>query len=296
MPPTSDVEFLRATLRHAIIRAKFSSDTHGAYKFLIAVALTNCMILDAYIQSYPNVLKLRPRKKEQFNLLDPHIWYTIQRLYVTQFATIRQTDWFKSLLRHATTNDLDCIHAFATGASGVHAYLVRSLQTSLLTCAYERDQAHKSVSPVIPAWFRASADWSTLVQDNWHCEIRAANAAFLTQQDAVMTDIVHPQSQSQQTSSPLASPTFVTYEGDPKRLKDPRYERDELLRRIVDGTMSGWETHASGQDLRDIYYLMRGRPERVGAKTTPGYTNKADLLAAILAMKNVTPSVVPPIV
>lgn len=232
------------------------------------------------------------------DLLEPNIWYTMQRLFVLQFADIKHTVWFRRLLRHATTVDLDAIHALADGASGVHVYLVRSLQTSLLTCAYERDRAHKSVSPAIPTWFRASAEWSTLVQDNWHCEIRAANKAFLAQQDAVMTDTVQSQSQSQpqQTSSPLASPTFVTYEGDPKRLKDPRYERDELLRRIVDGTMSGWETHASGQDLRDIYYLMRGRPERVGAKTTPGYTNKADLLAAILAMKNVTPSVAPPIV
>lgn len=233
------------------------------------------------------------------DLLDPDIWYALQRVYGLQFDDIQHTDWFRRLLRHATATDLDALNFLAEGASGIHAYMIRSTQTSILKCAYQRDQAHKSVSAAIPAWFRGHGDWGTVVPTNWYCEIREANKAFLAHQDADMTShTVQPSTQTPTppTPSPLTSPIFVTYEGDPKRLNDPRYTRPELLRRIVDGTMSGWETHASGQDLRDIYYLMRRRPERVGAKTTPGYTNKADLLAAILTMKNVTPSEVPAIV
>ena len=230
---------------------------------------------------------------DPINLLNPSIWYTMQRVYGLQFADIQHTDWFRSLLRHSTVADLDALNFLAEGASGIHAYMIRSLQASLLKCAYERDQTHKSVSVAIPVWFRDAKDCDTVVPANWYCEIRAANKAFLAQQDAVMTTPADTT-----TSSPPSPPysPIIVYEGDPKRLNDPRYDRSELLQRIVDGTMTGWETHASGQDLRDIYYLCKGRPNRVGAKTTPGYTNKAELLAAILAMKNVTPSEVPPLI
>lgn len=250
--------------------------------------------------------RLRYYEGHPIDLLDPYIWYALQRVYALQTTDIQRSIWFRHLLRHATAADLDALNALVDGASGIHAYMFRSLQTSLLKCAYQRDQAHKSVSVAIPVWFRDHGDWGTVVPVNWYCEVRAANKAFLAQQDAVVSaHTVQPTTQTPtqpsptptpQTPSPLASPIFVTYEGDPKRLNDPRYERSELLRRIVDGTMSGWETHANGQDLRDIYYLMRGRPERVGAKTTPGYTNKADLLAAILAMKNLIPSGPPAII
>ena len=114
----------------------------------------------------------------------PQTWYRFKNIYERYSASIRSSDWFQRLITDATSADLD---AFATLADqdedGYQFCMIRCLQFALLGAALQRDEALESVSTAIPVWFRGQG-WH--IPADWVCEVRAANDAYLTRQDAAL--------------------------------------------------------------------------------------------------------------
>jgi hypothetical protein len=55
-------------------------------------------------------------------------------------------------------------------------------------------------------------------------------------------------------------------------------DRDEFIAEIANGNWTEWEDHCNGQDLRDIYWCMRGVENPLGRKHTPGLNSKSKLI------------------
>jgi hypothetical protein len=55
-------------------------------------------------------------------------------------------------------------------------------------------------------------------------------------------------------------------------------DRDVLVQEIAQGRWTEWEGFCTGQDLRDIYFTIRGVENPVGRKASPGLDSKAALI------------------
>jgi hypothetical protein len=117
----------------------------------------------------------------------PHYWYGAKDIYDDYSAGMRTSSWFEALITSAHHLDLAGLDSLAVcreiDGDGYQFCMVRCLQFALLEAALARDRAYQTVSPAIPAWFRA-AGWD--IPATWNCEIRADNEAFLAEQDATI--------------------------------------------------------------------------------------------------------------
>ena len=55
-------------------------------------------------------------------------------------------------------------------------------------------------------------------------------------------------------------------------------DREVLIKEIAEGRWTEWEGFCTGQDLRDIYFTIRGVKDPLGRKASPGLDSKAALI------------------